>query len=192
MEDLFHRREVSTRQALQQLRFSRRMIEEFFRPFFGGIQLDPNLAASSRMFEFVFRMMAEGDVAVPARGMGEIPKQLAAAHQRLDARCVRFGVLEGANVAASRLRPGYTALIAFPAERVVRRIDCAIGAARMNPRASSPATLSIRVLRQDSTILSTVRRRPSALPKSFSIANLATRGSASGGSCNTFAAIAEF
>ena len=79
LEDLFHRREVSTRQALQQLRFSRRMIEEFFRPFFGGIQLDPNLAASSRMFEFVFRMMAEGDVAVPARGMGEIPKQLAAA-----------------------------------------------------------------------------------------------------------------
>jgi phytoene dehydrogenase-like protein len=29
------------------------------------------------MFEFVFKMLSEGDIAVPARGMGEIPAQLA-------------------------------------------------------------------------------------------------------------------
>jgi phytoene dehydrogenase-like protein len=35
------------------------------------------LATSSRKFEFVFRMFAVGDNAVPARGMGAIPEQLA-------------------------------------------------------------------------------------------------------------------
>ena len=30
------------------------------------------------MFEFVFRMLAEGDNALPAKGMAAIPEQLAA------------------------------------------------------------------------------------------------------------------
>ncbi|MCX6592213.1 MAG: NAD(P)/FAD-dependent oxidoreductase [Acidobacteria bacterium] len=58
--------------------FSPRMIDRFFRPFMGGIMLDSSLMPSSRMFEYVFKMMAEGDTVVPAKGMGEIPKQLAA------------------------------------------------------------------------------------------------------------------
>ncbi|MCX6597825.1 MAG: NAD(P)/FAD-dependent oxidoreductase [Acidobacteria bacterium] len=58
--------------------FSPRMIDRFFRPFMGGIMLDSSLMPSSRMFEYIFKMMAEGDTAVPAKGMGEIPKQLAA------------------------------------------------------------------------------------------------------------------
>lgn len=78
VEEIFERPEMSTRQALLRRRFSERIIDEFFRPWFGGIQLEPKLGASSRMFEFVFRMMSEGDAAVPAKGMGEIPKQLAA------------------------------------------------------------------------------------------------------------------
>ena len=39
--------------------------------------LDESLATSSRMFEFVFRMFAAGDVAIPADGMAAIPRQLA-------------------------------------------------------------------------------------------------------------------
>lgn len=78
IEDIFDAPEISTRQALERRRFSPRFIDEFFRPWFGGIQLDPKLGASSRMFEFVFRMMAEGDAVVPARGIGEIPRQIAA------------------------------------------------------------------------------------------------------------------
>ena len=39
--------------------------------------LDESLATPSRMFEFVFRMFADGDVAVPAEGMSAIARQLA-------------------------------------------------------------------------------------------------------------------
>ncbi len=55
------------------------MIERFFRPFFSGVFFDRELASSSRMFEFVFRMLALGDTALPAGGMGAIGAQLAGA-----------------------------------------------------------------------------------------------------------------
>lgn len=58
--------------------FSPRMIDRFFRPLFGGIQLDPSLTSSARMFDVIFRMLSEGDSAVPAAGMGAIPAQIAA------------------------------------------------------------------------------------------------------------------
>ncbi len=57
--------------------FSTTAVERFFRPFFGGVFLDPELATSERQLEFVFRMFSAGDIAVPALGMGEIPRQLA-------------------------------------------------------------------------------------------------------------------
>ena len=68
--------------------FSTRMIDRFFRPFMGGIMLDSSLMPSSRMFEFVFKMMSAGDAAVPSRGIGEIPKQMAA---RLPVGSIRLG-----------------------------------------------------------------------------------------------------
>ena len=79
LEDLFRRPETSAAERLHAEGFSAEMIDAFFRPFFGGILLDRSLSASSRMLEFVFRMMAEGDVAVPAAGMGAIPEQMAGA-----------------------------------------------------------------------------------------------------------------
>jgi phytoene dehydrogenase-like protein len=54
------------------------MIEGFFRPFLGGIFLDRDLATSSRMRDFVMRMFSLGDAALPGRGMGAIPAQIAA------------------------------------------------------------------------------------------------------------------
>jgi phytoene dehydrogenase-like protein len=54
------------------------MIERFWRPLVAGIQLDPELEVSSRRFELILAMLIEGDAAVPARGMGAIPAQLAA------------------------------------------------------------------------------------------------------------------
>jgi phytoene dehydrogenase-like protein len=53
------------------------MIERLFRPFLGGIFLEPELTTSSRMFEFVFRMFSLGEAAIPRLGMEEIPRQLA-------------------------------------------------------------------------------------------------------------------
>src|SRR6266404_6676382 len=77
IEEIFRRPERSTKDALAAEGFSGEMIQHFFRPFLGGILLDGELKSSSRMFEFVFKMMSEGDIAVPARGMGAIPAQLA-------------------------------------------------------------------------------------------------------------------
>src|SRR5437660_279357 len=77
IEKIFKQPERSTKDALVSAGFSEEFIHRFFRPFFGGILLDGELKSSSRMFEFVFKMLSEGDIAVPARGMGAIPAQLA-------------------------------------------------------------------------------------------------------------------
>jgi phytoene dehydrogenase-like protein len=77
IDSIFRRPERSTKEALAAEGFSSEMIHHFFRPFLGGILLDGELKSSSRMFEFVLKMMSEGDTSLPARGMGAIPAQLA-------------------------------------------------------------------------------------------------------------------
>ena len=94
--DLLRRPDSTTLEHLLDLGFSARMIDRFFRPLLGGIQLDPDLGASWRMAGIVLRMLAEGASAVPDAGMGAIPAQLA---QGLPPGTVRLGaevaVLEG-------------------------------------------------------------------------------------------------
>jgi len=79
LESLFAAPEQTTQAALKDIGFSDRMVDRFFRPFFGGIFLGRDLTTSSRMLRFVYRMLAAGDTALPADGMGAIPRQLAAA-----------------------------------------------------------------------------------------------------------------
>ena len=88
LKQLLARPETSTLEAITRFGFSERMIEAFFRPFLGGIFLEPELKTSSRLFELVFRMFAEGRAALPAAGMGAIGEQLAA---RLDDGVLRLG-----------------------------------------------------------------------------------------------------
>lgn len=78
LEDVWHRRQKSSEVYLRDVGFSEDMLESFLRPFFSGIFLERALTTSSRMLEFVFRMFSQGDAALPARGMGAIPAQLAA------------------------------------------------------------------------------------------------------------------
>ncbi len=87
IDDLFKAPDRSTKEALQSAGFSKEMIHRFFRPFLGGILLDGELQSSSRMFEFVFKMLSEGDTCIPARGMGAIPRQLA---EKLPDNSIRF------------------------------------------------------------------------------------------------------
>ncbi|MGB7497288.1 MAG: NAD(P)/FAD-dependent oxidoreductase [Candidatus Acidiferrum sp.] len=87
IEAIFARTDRSTKEALQAEGFSQQMIHRFFRPFLGGILLDGELKTSSRMYEFVFKMMSEGDATVPSRGMGAIPAQLA---EKIPAGAVRL------------------------------------------------------------------------------------------------------
>jgi phytoene dehydrogenase-like protein len=88
LEELFARPETSTGEALASSGFSDEMVGRLLRPLFGGVLLDPELEVSSRMFEFVYRMLAVGDAALPSRGMGAIPEQLAGG---LPPGCVRLG-----------------------------------------------------------------------------------------------------
>ncbi|WP_412067825.1 NAD(P)/FAD-dependent oxidoreductase [Rubrivirga sp. IMCC43871] len=78
-EALWARPEMTTLAALRdRYGFSERMIDRFFRPFLGGVLLDPELSASSRAFEVYFRRFSEGVAALPADGMQAIPEQIAA------------------------------------------------------------------------------------------------------------------
>ncbi|NND96766.1 MAG: FAD-dependent oxidoreductase [Pirellulaceae bacterium] len=79
LDDLYSRVDQPTIERLEKDGFSQGMIDRFFRPFLGGVFLDESLQTSSRMLEFVFRMFAAGDIAVPADGMAAIARQLAEA-----------------------------------------------------------------------------------------------------------------
>ncbi|MSO59412.1 MAG: FAD-dependent oxidoreductase [Ilumatobacteraceae bacterium] len=69
--------DLPTASALRAQGFSSQIIDRFFRPLVGGIQLDPTLGTSRRMFDVIFRTLADGDVGVPSAGMGAISDQLA-------------------------------------------------------------------------------------------------------------------
>lgn len=80
--------DCSTREYLSRtLGFSEDMIQRFFRPWFAGVFLEPDLATSCRMFRFLFGMFAAGDTALPADGMEAIPRQL---QQSLPAESIRL------------------------------------------------------------------------------------------------------
>ncbi len=87
LDELYRRQQTATITYLRESNFSDALIDSFFRPFIGGVFLDESLETPSRMFEFVFRMFAEGDVAVPADGMAAIARQLS---DRLPRGCLRL------------------------------------------------------------------------------------------------------
>jgi phytoene dehydrogenase-like protein len=64
---------------LRQRGFGQRLIDVFFRPFYGGIFLDRSLGTSAKCLRFNFKMLSEGRTCVPAQGMGAINAQLAGA-----------------------------------------------------------------------------------------------------------------
>ena len=92
----------TTAERLEAEGFSEKTVRRFFRPFFGGVFLDTELATSELQLEFIFRMFAAGAIAVPARGMGEISLQLAG---RLPSASVRT------NTPVAEARPGSVRLI---------------------------------------------------------------------------------
>ena len=77
LDEVFGRDEQSTGEWLSDFGFSSRITERFFRPFFGGVFLDPELKTSTRLLDFTFAMFNSGTAAVPALGMQQIPRQMA-------------------------------------------------------------------------------------------------------------------
>ena len=74
---IFNKKERTTLAHLQYLGFSNKIITQFFKPFFSGIFLECHLQTSSRMFEFIYKMFAEGFATLPKAGIGAIATQLA-------------------------------------------------------------------------------------------------------------------
>lgn len=126
ISEIFGRPEGSTESYLQKCGFSKKMIDCFFRSFYGGIFLERELETSSRMFEFTFRMFSEGSATVPAKGMGEIPAQLAS---RLPEATIRLSAeVSSLDAHAVKLASGEM----IEASRVIVATG-ATGAARLLP-----------------------------------------------------------
>lgn len=68
-----------TETYLRRFGFSKDAIEQFFRPFFAGILLNPSLDTSSKDFRFIYRMLVSGGTFTTPEGIGAIPAQIAAA-----------------------------------------------------------------------------------------------------------------
>ena len=73
---IFQLPDMPTLEFLRSNGFSETIIQRFLQPFFAGVCLDPDIKASSRVFQYIFRIFAEGDVALPSRGMAAIAAQL--------------------------------------------------------------------------------------------------------------------
>ena len=69
--------QTTSLERLRQSGFSESIIEDFFKPFLGGVFLEKDLETSSRMLDFVFSMFSRGSATLPADGMEAIPRQLA-------------------------------------------------------------------------------------------------------------------
>lgn len=131
VEGQLTRDDIATEDHLAAAGLSDGMIDGFFRPFLGGVFLDPELATSSRMFRFVFRMFATGQAAIPARGMEEIPRQLAG---RLPDGAVRLAT------AVEAVEPGRVVLAGgqvIACDQVVVATDGA-SASRLVPGVKAP------------------------------------------------------
>ncbi|MFD1467576.1 protoporphyrinogen/coproporphyrinogen oxidase [Hymenobacter caeli] len=131
-EELLARPATDTLTFLRRYGWSEAMIDNFFRPFFGGVFLDRSLGTASSFFEFVFQQFVRGQAAVPALGMQQLPEQLAA---RLPPGAVQLNApvaaLEGPRV---RLASGET----LAAAAVVLAVD-GPALARLLPAAGSAA-----------------------------------------------------
>ena len=77
VEEIFNQRDQPTLDSLYST-YSERFINQFFKPFYGGIFLEKELQTSVKQFEFVFHMFANGYAALPKRGMQSVIDQLAA------------------------------------------------------------------------------------------------------------------
>ena len=75
--EIFASPDRSIRSYLREWGFSESYIRNFVAPFYGGITLDRSLSTSKRVFEYTFKALSEGRIALPAAGIEAIPEQLA-------------------------------------------------------------------------------------------------------------------
>jgi phytoene dehydrogenase-like protein len=69
---------MTTEEFLGHVGFSDEAIDRYFRPFLGGIFLDRDLQFDARQFHFVWAMLNQGKMVLPANGMQALADQIAA------------------------------------------------------------------------------------------------------------------
>lgn len=67
----------STEQLLARWGFSQDFQDRFFRPFFGGVFLEPELTTAAAKFCYLFRLFSQSLACLPAAGMQALPERLA-------------------------------------------------------------------------------------------------------------------
>ena len=139
-------KDISAAHFLWNRGFSPAIIERFFRPFFGGVFLDNKLGTSAALLRYYLKKFATGRALVPAHGMGEISKQLAAslppgtlrlgcrvaAIERLGDRAAAVRTADGERIECDGL------LLATEAPAAARLLD--------RPRLAGPPPLGTTVL----------------------------------------------
>lgn len=114
---------------LRQRGFSERIIDLFFRPFYGGVLFDRELLTSAKCLKFDFKMLSDGQTAVPAQGMGQISDQLAAAlfeeasitlNTRVEHLVEERNRIIGVRLESGELRHADAVVIATPAPEAAR------------------------------------------------------------------------
>lgn len=140
-EEIAGHEDITTETYLKEAGFSPAMMDGFFRSFYGGIFLERELQTSSRMFEFTFKMFSQGNATLPSRGMGEIPRQLAA---RLPPGTIRLGAqVTGIQPGSITLESGES----FQGDTVVVATDASSAAGLVSAGATvGPAWRSVTCL----------------------------------------------
>ncbi len=113
-EDVPGEPETTVREYLDRRGFSDRFVTNFAEPFFGGITLERSLSSASRVFEYTFKALSTGRIAVPAGGMGDVANQLreraeaAGARVETDAEVTRLSAGESVDDAPATADGGVT------------------------------------------------------------------------------------
>jgi phytoene dehydrogenase-like protein len=106
---LGHETGRSAMEELRRLGLDGAVLDKFLRPFFAGVFLDNDLGTDSSVFRYDLKKFALGRAMLPAKGMGEIPRQLAS---RLPWSCQCYGApvasleMSGGKVSVVRLASG--------------------------------------------------------------------------------------
>jgi phytoene dehydrogenase-like protein len=107
--------EETTLHALQRYGFTQETIDQFFKPFFGGVFLESALSTSVRKWRWTYHYFAKGQACLPKNGMGalsqSLAEQLPPERVRLNTRLTPFTTVgDFYSEAGERFTPTFTVL----------------------------------------------------------------------------------
>ncbi|MCE9587411.1 MAG: FAD-dependent oxidoreductase [Verrucomicrobia bacterium] len=118
---LAHEAGKSALQEISRFDLDGDVLEKFLRPFFAGVFLDNKLGTDASVFRYDLKKFALGKALLPAKGMGEIPRQLAA---RLPSSRQRYGARVQALLRKDKAGDCVTGVELASGERI--EADCVI------------------------------------------------------------------